>query len=483
MDAGIGRQRFDDGTYVVRRYEVGDTSFGDHTEQHSIIHDFENYGDTEIRLHDRRTLRLRVSGEALMYQPEALAELAMGRLAATGADLMFGVPGGGPNIDMIVKGAEVGMRFILTHGESAACIAAGAYGKLTGTPGVVGVTRGPGVTAAATGMAQATLDRFPVVLLSDAIPLAQRDRIAHQRLDQKALMAPLHQVDRHVGFREPGGGRRASLPSGCCFSGPVRSISTSIPPLPVIDLRNSRHWSISIRKPSPEPGIWSLRPAARYSWWGPEQFHTPERCAPLVEGLRIPALVTYQAKGSSLTRRTATGACSPTRLSERGLVGDADLVVAVELDPVEPLAASWPYRAPVLSLGSRPLTDSYYPFLTVEVAGPVDAALDGLRGSFARLGLPGPDRRQMPWFWRASTQTARASRPSSSWTRRRGRAGRSDSHGRHGRSLPGHHALLAGPPPSRPVDLQRPLHHGFRSPGCYRRRSGPAGTTGALPGR
>ena len=49
VDAGIGRQRTDDGTYVVRRYEVGDTRFGDHSGQNYMIHDFENYGDTEIR--------------------------------------------------------------------------------------------------------------------------------------------------------------------------------------------------------------------------------------------------------------------------------------------------------------------------------------------------------------------------------------------------------------------------------------------------
>ena len=49
VDSGIGRQRSDDGTYMVRRYEVGDTSFGDHSSEHSMIHDIENYGDSELR--------------------------------------------------------------------------------------------------------------------------------------------------------------------------------------------------------------------------------------------------------------------------------------------------------------------------------------------------------------------------------------------------------------------------------------------------
>ncbi len=49
VDAGIGRQRSADGTYVIRRYEVGDTSYGDHSQEQFMIHDIENYGDTEIR--------------------------------------------------------------------------------------------------------------------------------------------------------------------------------------------------------------------------------------------------------------------------------------------------------------------------------------------------------------------------------------------------------------------------------------------------
>ena len=49
VDAGIGRQRSDDGTYTVRRYDVGDTSFGDHSGKNYMIHDFENYGDTQMR--------------------------------------------------------------------------------------------------------------------------------------------------------------------------------------------------------------------------------------------------------------------------------------------------------------------------------------------------------------------------------------------------------------------------------------------------
>jgi hypothetical protein len=49
VDGGIGKQRSDDGTWKLRRYNVGDTSYQDNTAENPMIHDFENAGDAEIR--------------------------------------------------------------------------------------------------------------------------------------------------------------------------------------------------------------------------------------------------------------------------------------------------------------------------------------------------------------------------------------------------------------------------------------------------
>ena len=49
VKGGIGKQRTADGVYHIRRYEEGDTSFQSHTPSDSVIHDFENTGDSEIR--------------------------------------------------------------------------------------------------------------------------------------------------------------------------------------------------------------------------------------------------------------------------------------------------------------------------------------------------------------------------------------------------------------------------------------------------
>ena len=88
-----------------------------------------------------------------------LAHVWAQELADAGVRRIFGVPGGGPNLDMIGAAAEHGIAFTLAHGETAACIMAGTFGRLTNTLGVAIVTRGPGFTSAYNGLAQATLSR------------------------------------------------------------------------------------------------------------------------------------------------------------------------------------------------------------------------------------------------------------------------------------------------------------------------------------
>ncbi len=49
VEAGTGRQRLPDGTFTVRRYEVGDTQFLDLSPANPMIHDLENVGDSTLR--------------------------------------------------------------------------------------------------------------------------------------------------------------------------------------------------------------------------------------------------------------------------------------------------------------------------------------------------------------------------------------------------------------------------------------------------
>src|SRR5206468_2345778 len=84
-----------------------------------------------------------------------------------------------------------GLPFVLCHQEWAACIMAAVTGELTGCPGAALSTLGPGVTASATGLAHAFLDRSPMIYVSDRHPGSALAFTTHQRLDHAALLAPI----------------------------------------------------------------------------------------------------------------------------------------------------------------------------------------------------------------------------------------------------------------------------------------------------
>ena len=314
-----------------------------------------------------------------MPRTDALAAAAMSELAASGVSLMCGVPGD-PSLVLIDKGAEAGIRFVLTHGEAAACTAAGVYGGLTGAPGAAAVTRGPGAASAVNGMAQATLDRFPLLLLSDVVPAAERGWAAHQRFDQQRMMAPVAKWSGALGHGDPAETvRRAARLAMAAPPGAVHldfdpTAPGDLPPPPprpaapdAAALERARRLAAAACRPV------FLIGAGAAPWAGAVRA--------LVEGLGAPALVTYQAKGIIPDSSPSYGGLFTNSASEQALVEKADLIVTVELDPVEPLARPWPYRTPVLAVNTRPLTDSYYP-AAAEVTGLLDTSLAGLRGSF-----------------------------------------------------------------------------------------------------
>src|SRR5256884_6378784 len=146
----------------------------------------------------------------------AAAEAIVAALARAGTRLMFGVPGGGPNLDVVGAAEAAGLRFILAHGETAATIMAATSADLTGTPGAVVVTRGPGLASAVNGIAHAALDRLPVVVIADTVADA---RISHQRIDQAALGRSVAKAT--VTVNGPGPAAAAVAPALAAPPGPV----------------------------------------------------------------------------------------------------------------------------------------------------------------------------------------------------------------------------------------------------------------------
>jgi acetolactate synthase-1/2/3 large subunit len=120
-------------------------------------------------------------------------EAVVRALERHGVELVFGIPGTHTlSIHRHLTGA--GIRHVAPRHEQGAGYAADGYARVSGRPGVVLATSGPGVLNTATAAATAYADSVPVLLLSPAMPTAVEGRdtgFLHESKDQGAAMDAL----------------------------------------------------------------------------------------------------------------------------------------------------------------------------------------------------------------------------------------------------------------------------------------------------
>ena len=95
------------------------------------------------------------------------ADVLVTSLRDAGVRALFGVPGGGGNLDLIEAAGRSGLPFVLTATETGAALAAIAQAEITGRPGACLTTLGPGATSVVNGVACAQLDRVPLLVFTD----------------------------------------------------------------------------------------------------------------------------------------------------------------------------------------------------------------------------------------------------------------------------------------------------------------------------
>ena len=272
---------------------------------------------------------------------------------------MFGVPGGGPNLDVVGAAATAGLRFILAHGETAATIMAATYADLTGTPGTVVVTRGPGLASAVNGIAHAALDRLPVVVIADTVAAADASRVSHQRIDQAALGRSVAKASITVGRRYPGE-----------VAARIVRMTLAAPPGPVIaNMDDSAPGPVEGPGPeasaseasAPEGDGW---PAAATGASGASLLASAMRAArrpvlllgagaiPRTAAIRaalagrgLPALHTYRARGIIPDSADEAAGLVTGGTMEWPLLSAADLIIGLGVDEAEMIPAPWDYAA------------------------------------------------------------------------------------------------------------------------------------------
>ena len=302
-------------------------------------------------------------------------------LRAGGVRRLFGVPGGGPNLEVVGAAATLGIPFALFHTESAACIAASTFGLLSDSVGAAVVTRGPGVASAANGVAQATLDKQPLVLVGDTVPLSNRSWVGHQQFDQPAMMGPVTKWSGTVGHSRTAQASEAATclaaahPQGAVHVDMDGSVPGDLPPDPPSLIRTGV---------LPDEMHRLVRKAERpLLIVGTGAFPWIEDVRRVVAESGCPVLTTYHAKGLVDETTPEFGGLFTSSVLEAPLLRQSDLVLAVGVDPMEPLPRPFEYRMPVIEINPWANPRRFFPG-EAESRGPVGPILESIAPDLGR---------------------------------------------------------------------------------------------------
>lgn len=315
-----------------------------------------------------------------------VSEVMARYLQTAGVDVIFGYPGD-PSVEFLEGCRKEGMRFVLARREGTAGLMAEAWGMLTGRPGVALSTLGPGSTNLVNAVANAWLDRTPMIAISGQIDTRRLPTFTHQVVDHHALFGPVSKWAATVAPHTVGHVLRKAHRVACApRPGPVHLTTPAdvvgaqalddaveVPPVragggmtvvgdlddPVAAIRGARRpvllFGISAMQSDAGPGLAALA----------ERIGAAVVASPMAKGT--------VAEDHPLFAGTLDMACNELMW---GLLDAADLILCAGFDAVE-LIKPWRVRAPVIHVDSVPNTDQVYA-AGIEMVGPLPLMLAAL---------------------------------------------------------------------------------------------------------
>ena len=283
------------------------------------------------------------------------------------------------------------VQHITTRHEQGAAFMADVYGRLTGRCAVAMATLGPGATNLITGIADAFLDRAPMVALTGQVGSDKLHKEAHQFVDIVDMLRPVTKWNTRVeridaipeivrkAFRvatlEKPGPTHIELPENRAQMPPESGARTQ-------PLRPGRTYF-------PEPTDEAIGQAAKLlaaaqrplvlAGNGVLRRRASAELRAFAERLHAPVAVTFMGKGAIDDRSSLSLMAVGLQARDHVLSGfdDADLVICVGYDPVEYAPARWNPEADtrILHIDTQPaeVDASYRP--EVELVGDIDGSL------------------------------------------------------------------------------------------------------------
>jgi acetolactate synthase-1/2/3 large subunit len=319
----------------------------------------------------------------------AVAEVMARTLRDLGVTRMFGLPGG-EILDFIDAARRLDVRFILTRREATASFMADAAGQLERRPGVCVATLGPGAVNMVLGVANAYLDRSPVLAITASLARSAAPYSTHQNLDLNAVYRPFTKATCTLDGRNTEAAvRRAWRLALTPRLGPVHlALPSDVARCEDQRTEDATEEDVTVPPPSrPRPPdieriADELRAARRpVVILGLDLAPYPASAAltALVEKLNVPVFVTPKAKGAiPEDHRLFCGVCAGVAADH--LIVDffrrADLLVGIGYDPVESNRI-WHQTMKLVSIGPMSIAaDAYAPH--AECVGDVNETLAAL---------------------------------------------------------------------------------------------------------
>jgi acetolactate synthase I/II/III large subunit len=316
-------------------------------------------------------------------------------LEAEGVRYVFGIPGE-ETLDLNESLARSSIQFIPVRHEQGGAYMADAYGRLTGRAGVCLGTLGPGATNLVTAVADAFLDRAPLVALTGQSDLERMHKESHQYIDLIGILRPVVKWNARVSSPEivPEVVRKAfklaesEKPGATHLELPEDVMAAPLDASPL-----ARHPPVQ-----PEPGGRELERAAQLIdeaenpialvGNGAIRAHAGRALRAFVHTTGIPVAETFMAKGLVDFEDSHSLGTVGLQARDYELAGfeEADLVVAIGYDLVEHAPQNWNPRRDkrIIVIDSVPAEIDEFFIPEVELIGDIAHVLARLAGSARR---------------------------------------------------------------------------------------------------
>ncbi len=263
-----------------------------------------------------------------------------------GVQYIFGVPGE-ENIDLLDSLIDSPIEFVTTRHEQGAAFIADVFGRLTGKAGVCLSTLGPGATNLMTGVADANMDRAPLIAIAGQGSTDRMHKESHQILDLVNLFKPISKYSTQLRVPEiiPEVLRKAfkiaeAEKPGCSFIDFPENVAGSFLPKSAVPLKKQSATPPAAPQHKCEQAaaiIASAKAPIIMAGNGVIRGKASDALVEFAETLNIPVATTFMAKGVIPARHPLSTGAIGLQAHDYVSFGfdEADLVICIGVDMVE----------------------------------------------------------------------------------------------------------------------------------------------------